>query len=436
MLYYSTSGKVEPVSFSRALLTGMPGDNGLYMPEHIPSFSDGYISELRGKSLREISLDVSRLYIGDDLPQNELERVVDSAINFDAPLVSLDEGIGILELFHGPTLAFKDYGARLMARLMEYFNRGESSRLLILVATSGDTGSAVASGFYGVDGIDVAILYPSGKVSSVQEQQLTTVGGNVTAFEVAGTFDDCQALVKSAFLDADLASQVRISSANSINISRLIPQIFYYFYGYSQTIPEGGDVVFSVPSGNFGNVTAGLFAKRMGLPVRCFISPTNINDTFPEYLMTGSYSPKPSVQTLSNAMDVGDPSNVRRINDMYGGDRGRIARDLYSWPYDDQLTSDGIRHMYSRYGYVADPHTSVGFLGLNTYRNKISSDVQGIALSTAHPAKFLDTVSVCVDKEINLPPALSDAMLKKKKSIPTENSFPVFKDKILERYSR
>ena len=435
MLYYSTAGKVEPVSFKEAVLAGLPIDNGLFMPENIPTLSKDYIDTIRSKSLKEISFDISSLYLNDDISQSDLDRIISDAINFEAPLVSIDKGIGILELFHGPTLAFKDFGARFMSRVMGYFNKDEDSRLLILVATSGDTGSAVASGFYGIDGIDVAVLYPSGKVSAVQEQQLTTVGGNVTAFEVAGTFDDCQALVKSSFLDSDVSKKLRISSANSINISRLIPQIFYYFYGYSQTDNRSKDVVFSVPSGNFGNVTAGLFAKRMGLPVRCFISSTNINDTFPEYLRTGSYSPKPSIQTLSNAMDVGDPSNVRRINDMYGNNIDRISKDLFSWPYNDQLTSDTIRYIYNRYDYIADPHTAVGLLGLNTYLKKIDSDAQGVCLSTAHPAKFIDTVNGCIDTEVALPPALSDAMTKDKKAIKIENNYKVFKDNILDRYS-
>ena len=434
MFYYSTERKSEPVRFREALLTGMPSDNGLYMPESIPIFPTEYFKKIRGMSLEQISFDILEAFIANDIPTNNLRDIVNSAIDFEAPLVSIDEGLSIMELFHGPTLAFKDFGARLMARLMAYYNKDEDSRLLILVATSGDTGSAVASGFSGIDGIDVAILYPSGKVSDVQEKQLTTVGGNVTAFEVDGTFDDCQRLVKEAFLDEDLRSKIRLSSANSINISRLIPQIFYYFYGYSQTNQDGGEVVFSVPSGNFGNVTAGLFAKRMGLPIKNFISPTNINDTFPDYIRTGAYSPRSSVQTISNAMDVGDPSNVKRINDLYDNDINRLSKDLFSWPYSDSLTVDGIRYLYEKFNYIADPHTSVGFLGLNTFRNKFDNRVQGIVLSTAHPAKFIHTVNKALNISVDIPSVLANAMLRDKKSIVTNSSYKSFRSRLLGIY--
>ncbi len=418
MRYYSTNNKISFVSLKEAVLKGLPEDNGLYMPESVPVLPDSFLKNLSDFSFKEISLFIAEALIGDSIPKKDLESIIDSAISFPAPLIKLDEGINILELFHGPSLAFKDFGARFMAQLMSYLNRDEDEELVILVATSGDTGSAVASGFYNTPGIKVIILYPTGKVSHLQELQLTTFGGNVSAVEVSGTFDDCQDLVKQSFLDTDLNNSFRLSSANSINIARLIPQSFYYFEAlkhFDNSLP----IVFSVPSGNFGNLTAGLFAKRMGLSVSKFIAATNINDIVPQYLTTGIFKPKESLQTISSAMDVGNPSNFFRILDLYGSTWNNINKDIIGFSFNDSETRNCIESVFNKYQYILDPHCAVGFLALEKY--SINKKVNGVILETAHPSKFINEVEPLIDTKISIPERLSSLMNKKQSSIKLTN---------------
>nr|HMU03957.1 threonine synthase [Saprospiraceae bacterium] len=351
------------------------------------------------------------------------------AINFPAPVVMLDEKIGTLELWHGPSLAFKDFGARFMAALMSYFIKNENQHTTILVATSGDTGGAVAAGFFKTPGIEVIILYPSGKVSDLQEKQLTTLGENITAIEINGTFDDCQALVKEAFLDSELNEKYYLSSANSINIARLIPQSFYYFEAYKQVKKYGKEVVFSVPSGNFGNITAGLLAKKMGLPIKRFIAATNVNKIVPDYLSTGNYTPKPSVATISNAMDVGSPSNFTRILALYDQDYKAIKKDIEGFWLDDTDTRTAMKEAYQKYQYVCDPHGAIGYQSLTN----LGENELGIFLETAHPAKFLDTVAETLGHKIDIPDALSSLVEKEKQSTMMDTSFASFKAFLLGR---
>ena len=358
MRLYSTNNKDLFVDLKTAVFQGLPEDNGLYMPEEIPVLPKGFFEDLKDFSFQEIALNVCSNLFGNTIPINDLAKLVTEAINFPAPLVKLDEQISILELFHGPSLAFKDFGARFMAKLMGYFNEEEEKELTILVATSGDTGGAVAAGFYKTPGIRVIILYPSGKVSNLQEKQLTTLGHNIQALEIDGTFDDCQALVKQAFLNKELRSKLRLSSANSINIARLIPQSFYYFQAYKQLPESGPSTVFCVPSGNFGNLTAGLLAKKMGLPIDHFIAATNANDVVPEYLATGTYTARPSVPTISNAMDVGNPSNFARMLDLYSSTWNNMQDEISGYAFDDDLTREGVKEVFEKYNYVCLLYTS------------------------------------------------------------------------------
>ena len=393
---YSTKNRSIRVSLREAVMKGLPEDNGLYMPVDIPVLPDSFIQDLRSYSFQEIALAVSRALFQGDIPEADLEKIILHAVNFPAPVVRLDRHTYSLELFHGPSLAFKDFGARFMAQLMGYFNRGADRELTILVATSGDTGGAVAAGFYRTPGIRVVILYPSGKVSPLQEKQLTTLGHNISALEIDGTFDDCQAMVKQAFLDPELKGHIRLSSANSINISRLIPQSFYYFEAFKQ-LPQPGDAIaFSIPSGNFGNLSAGLIAKRMGLPVAHFIAATNRNDIVPKYLQSGVFSPRPSVPTLSNAMDVGNPSNFARMEDMFTDDTqgstwNNMAKNISGWAFDDRQTERAMQEIYKQYHYAMDPHGAVGYLALREYQKRFPNH-RGIILETAHPTKFLSEV--------------------------------------------
>lgn len=399
-----------------AIFRGLPADNGLYMPEKLEPLPASFFEELPDLSFAEIGFRVSRQILQGSISDEDLRAVVDEAINFPAPVVKLDEQKYVLELFHGPSLAFKDFGARFMSRLMGHFNKGQQKQLVILVATSGDTGGAVAAGFYQTPGIEVVILYPKGKVSDLQEKQLTTLGHNIHALEVDGTFDDCQAIVKQAFLDEELRDQIRLSSANSINISRLIPQAFYYFEAYKQLGKSGDPVVFCIPSGNFGNLTAGLLAQRLGLPVHKFIAATNQNDVVPQYLSSGAYEPRPSVATLSNAMDVGKPSNFARMANLYGQVNGldplaestwkSMKELIVGYAYDDQTTEDAVRAVENKYGYTIDPHGAVGYLALDAYQ-KEHPNTRGVILETAHPSKFKPDVERILGREIEVPERLA-----------------------------
>ncbi len=411
-------------------MAGLAPDGGLYMPESIPRLPQRFFDELRGKSLQEIAFIVSTVFLGEDVPPEKLHEITSGALDFKIPLVQVGDA-HVLELFHGPTLAFKDVGARFMARLMSHFVelgstevQRESRELTILVATSGDTGSAVASGFHNVPGIRVIILYPSGKVSELQERQMTTLGGNITALEVDGVFDDCQALVKQAFVDTELSQTLWLSSANSINIARLIPQMFYYFWALGQ-LPEGEPRVVTVPSGNFGNLTAGLMAKRMGLPVDRFIAATNVNDVVPEYLTNGGYRPRPSVPTISNAMDVGAPSNFARMMELYGGDVQAVREDVVGIKVSEQQTRETIARVYREHSYVLDPHGAVAF---NACERSVK---RGIVMQTAHPAKFGDVVESQIGKPVEIPSRLAACMDHPKQASHMINNFEVFKGWLL-----
>ncbi len=427
MKYISTRNISPPASLKEAVLSGMPADGGLYLPEIIPQLVGRSIDTLGAMSFMEIAQKISTKFLSDDIPVSHLQEIVEHSMNLDVKLHQLDDGIAILETFHGPTMAFKDFGARFMARLMSYLIRGDDRELTILVATSGDTGSAVASGFLGIPGIRVVILYPSGKVSPSQEKQLTTQGQNIQALEVAGNFDDCQRLVKQAFADTDLRDQHMISSANSINIARLLPQSFYYAYTAGQMMQKPGDLVISVPSGNFGNLTAGLIAQRMGVPIHHFVASTNSNDVFPKYLTTGDFQPRPSDQTLSNAMDVGDPSNMARIRFLFKDDVKLIRSKVSSWSFDDQQTLDQIKDIYQRYEVIIDPHTSVGMLGMKEYLKSAKGVTQGVVVSTAHPAKFPESVDPVIGKRIPIPEQLAQYLEREKRAISMSTDYGEFR---------
>jgi threonine synthase len=428
MKLYSTNNRTIEVSLKEAVFKGLPDDNGLFMPVSIPRLDDSFFKKIDELSFQDIAYEVSKALIGDDVPAAELKKIIADVLTFDAPVVKVHDNIYVLELFHGPSLAFKDFGARFMARLMAYFLRTEKKDINILVATSGDTGSAVAQGFLDMPGIKVTILYPSGKVSDIQEKQLTTLGKNITALEVDGTFDDCQRLVKEAFLDKELNQKINLSSANSINISRLIPQTFYYFYAYSQLKKTGKPIVFSVPSGNFGNLCGGLIAKKMGLPVHKFIAATNVNDIVPDYLLKGIFKPRASVRTISNAMDVGNPSNFVRLLALYDMDLNKVRKDITGKSYTDARTSAAIGEVYNKTGYILDPHGAVGYLGLKEYLESEKADVNGIFLATAHTTKFLEVVEDVVGKKIELPARLQEIVNKEKKSIPLPPHFKNLKE--------
>ncbi len=431
MKLYSTNNKQKLFTLGEAVLKGLPDDNGLFMPSYIPKLPSVFFEKLPSLSFPELSFAVANALIDGAIPYSELEKIVFGAIDFAAPAIALDPKTHILELFHGPTLAFKDFGARFMARTMSYFNRNEDSELTILVATSGDTGGAVAAGFYDIPGIKVIILYPKGKVSHLQEKQLTTLGKNITALEVDGTFDDCQALVKQAFLDAEINSHLRISSANSINIARLIPQSFYYFEAWKQVF-DGQAPVFITPSGNFGNITAGLFAQKMGLPVKKFIAANNANDVFYHYLQTGEYTPKPSIQTISNAMDVGAPSNFARIMDLYGSTWNNVKQDIQAYSFSDDATLSGIQEVFDQYQYIIDPHGAVGYLAFKEHQKQNPNDI-GIILETAHPSKFIDVLPKEIANQVNTPDRLSTLANRKKVATQISIRFSEFKDFLLSR---
>jgi threonine synthase len=432
MKYYSTQESDKSYSLQEAVLKGLPDDNGLFMPESIPVLPFSFFNNLSDRSFKEISFDIAAAFLKDDVPEEIIEKIINSAITFPAPVIPLDAQTGILELFHGPTLAFKDFGAGFMAGLMSYFVRNQNTKLTILVATSGDTGGAVAKGFYKTDGIEVIILYPSGKVSGLQEKQLTTLGENITAIEVDGTFDDCQRMVKTAFHDGDLLQKYQLSSANSINISRLIPQSFYYFESWKQVQHTGKQIVFSVPSGNFGNLTAGVFAKKMGLPVAKFIAAVNSNDVFTQYIKTGNYHPHTSVRTLSNAMDVGAPSNFARLMSVYQESHDKIKSDIASYSFDDAATAAMIVDIYNRYHYITDPHGAVALSGAESFR-KEHPGYYCIALGTAHPAKFAEEMRDILHFEIPVPESLSSLADKSKQAFMLKADFTELKTFLLSR---
>jgi threonine synthase len=431
MKFYSTNNKNLKVDLKEAVTQGLAPDNGLYMPEHIPVLPKEFFDTIHTKSFRDIAFIVAQNIIGDDVPADELRRIVDHTIQFDAPVVEVDDHAYALELFHGPTLAFKDFGARFMSQLLGYFAKEQSQEIVVLVATSGDTGSAVANGFLGVKGTKVIVLYPSGKVSEIQEKQFTTLGQNVTALEVDGTFDDCQSLVKQAFLDDVLRKKYFLTSANSINIARLIPQSFYYFYAYAQVKDKNKPVVISIPSGNFGNLTGGLLAQRMGLPIERFIATTNVNDVVPEYLKTEVFTPRPSRQTISNAMDVGNPSNFVRLLDLFDNDFARLSKNIVGYAFSDDETRAAMRHIYASTDYVMDPHGAIGYLGLIKYLEERGEDITGIFLETAHPAKFKEVVDETLSRPIDIPLPLQRFLEQPKKSIPMKSDFEGFKDFLL-----
>lgn len=427
MKLYSTNNKNNTASFKEAVIMGIAKDGGLFMPAEFPVLSNEFFKYIGNKSFQEISFIVADNLIDGEIPEKDLQQIIEDAINFTAPIEKINDNTYVLELFHGPTLAFKDFGARFMAKTLSYFHKNENKEVTILVATSGDTGSAVANGFLNVEGIKVVLLYPSGKVSQIQEQQLTTLGSNITALEIDGVFDDCQRLVKQAFADKDLNSKMNLSSANSINIARLIPQSFYYFNAYAQLNDKSLPVVFSVPSGNFGNLTGGLFAYKMGLPVHRYIAATNSNDVFPEYLRTGVYTAKPSVKTISNAMDVGNPSNFARISDLFDNNCVEVKKVIFSQPYNDDQTKNAIKEVKTKLGYLLDPHGAVGYLALADYLKENRGAYSSIILETAHPAKFADILEEVLSQKVELPEKLQACMSKKKKSIKLSKEFDDFK---------
>jgi threonine synthase len=433
MELYSTNNTASRVSFKDAVFNSMPQDKGLYMPVTIPRLDDKFINHLDEYTLPEIAFHVAKNILGDAIPADDLKAIIYDAINFYAPIVELEEDVYVLELFHGPSLAFKDFGARFMSRVMSYFLEEGEKQLDVLVATSGDTGGAVALGFLGVPNTRVTILYPKGKVSDIQELQLTTNGQNIRALEINGTFDDCQALVKQAFTDKELNEKFRLTSANSINIARLIPQTFYYFNAYAQLLKQGKNkVVFSVPSGNFGNIGAGLLAWKMGLPVEQFIAATNANDTVPAFLKSGVYQPKPSVATLSNAMDVGNPSNWVRIADMFKDDMDKLKSIITGFSYDDTETLAAIKKVDTDYNYIVCPHTAIAWQALKDWKKLHSdSEASGVFLATAHPCKFPDVFPDNIAEKIDVPEQVKSLEEKDRQSVILGKEFDEFKHWLL-----
>jgi threonine synthase len=419
----STKDPRTSVSFIGALREGMPPGGGLFIPAAIPACSEGFLRAIGGLTFPEISFEVARLFIGDEIPEPDLELIVREAITFDAPLRRLDESTAVLELFHGPTLAFKDFGARFMARVMAYAHRGDDAAYTVLVATSGDTGSAVASAFHGMKGVSVVLLYPSGRVSRIQESQLTGFTGNVTALEIDGTFDDCQRLVKQAFADGELSARRHLTSANSINVARLLPQTFYYFNALARLGEKDRPIVFSVPSGNLGNLTAGLIARRMGVPVLRFVAALNANDVLARYLDTGVYTPGRAVTTLSNAMDVGDPGNLPRVRSLFNDDIALIRKGVYSTSCTDAETREAISGAFAAHGYVLDPHGAVAYAALGRFRRQAGEPFTGVVLETAHPAKFLDAYEPEMRTLITTPRRLQDLLGGEKRSVRLPSRF-------------
>ena len=421
MHYYSLSNPNETTNFAQAVVNGIAPDRGLYFPSEIPRLPASFFDKIEEMDVHEMALTAIQAFVGDEIPKEELERIVKTTLDFEFPVVPVEDQIGSLELFHGPTLAFKDVGARFMAQCLGYFNKQNSTqKVTVLVATSGDTGGAVANGFLGVEGIEVVILYPKGKVSKVQEQQLTTLGQNITALEVDGVFDDCQDMVKTAFLDSEITNQRTLTSANSINVARWLPQMLYYFLAYRQLKHKNKPLVVAVPSGNFGNICAGMIAQQMGLPIDHFVAATNVNDAVPAYLESGNYQAVKTTPTISNAMDVGDPSNFVRIQKIYGNDFENLSQHLSGYRFTDEETRTAMQHIHTSSGYVADPHGAVGYLGLKKYLEN-HPDKYGIFLETAHPVKFLTTVEETLGTKVELPQRIQDLLEKEKQSTPISN---------------
>jgi threonine synthase len=421
MNYYDIKNPTHKVSLKEAVLKSISSDSGLYMPERIPVLPGSFFAHLKDLSLQEIAFDVSKAMLGEDIPDEALKQIVNKAISFPIPLKQLDENIYVLELFHGPTFAFKDVGARFMAGLFQYFLQNENREVVILVATSGDTGSAVANAFYNIKGVKVVILYPSGKVSELQEKQLTTMGGNITALEVDGNFDDCQYLVKQAFADPELNQQLNLTSANSINFARLFPQSFFYFNAIAQLSKADKPVTISVPSGNFGNLTSGLIAKKMGLPIHKFIAATNRNHAVPDYLQSGNYQPQQTYHTITNAMDVGNPSNFPRMLEIYQKKHLAMAADVKGYWFTDDQTRSAMAELQAKYAYQSDPHGAIAYAGLK--ESGLLKDNTGIFLETAHPAKFPDEVEKSTHVKVEMPEALNEVIKLQKKAIKMGNSY-------------
>lgn len=430
MNFYSLNHKAPRVSFKDAVIKGIAPDKGLYFPERITSLPDSFFEQIEELSDHEIAFRAIHQFVADDIPDEKLKEILASVLDFNFPVVEIENNVATLELFHGPTMAFKDVGARFMANCLGYFSEGKNSEVTVLVATSGDTGGAVANGFLGVDSVKVVILYPSGKVSDIQERQLTTLGQNITALEVDGTFDDCQKMVKTGFLDEVLTEKMQLTSANSINVARWLPQLFYFLFAYKQAKSKRREIIFSVPSGNFGNICAGMVAQRLGMPVKHFVASTNLNDTVPEFMQTGHYHPKPSTPTISNAMDVGDPSNFIRIRHLFEDDFKTLAKNLSSYTFTDNETRKALLEIYTNSGYVADPHGAVGYLGLKKYQQD-HPETYGIFLETAHPVKFLDVVKKTIGKTLEMPRQIQKVLGKEKKSI-TIRSYEELKGYLLK----
>ncbi len=431
MQYYSTNGKAPLATLEEAVVRGLAPDKGLYMPQEIRPLPQEFFDNIENMSFQEMSYQVAHNFFGDDVDAESLREIVFDTLAFETPIVKVEDNIYSLELFHGPTLAFKDVGARFMARLLRYFIKREGKKQVnVLVATSGDTGSAVANGFLGVDGIHVYVLYPKGKVSKIQESQFTTLGKNITAIEVDGVFDDCQALVKSAFMDEELQGHMNLTSANSINVARFLPQAFYYFNAYAQAkkLGKADNLTICVPSGNFGNITAGLFAQRMGLPIKHFIAANNANDIFYNYLLSGIYSPKASIQTIANAMDVGDPSNFARILDLYKSSHAEICNHISGATYSDDEIAATMKKCYEQTSYVLDPHGACGYQAL---KDNLKEGETGVFLETAHPAKFKEKVDAILSTDIEIPTRLADFMKGKKQSLEMTADFSAFKQFLL-----
>ncbi len=420
MKYFSLNHNSKSTLFHDAVKKGLAPDRGLYFPETIPQLPKTFFDEIEKMSIPEMAYKVIKPYVGNQITKEKLMEIVSETLDFEFPIVEITDNIAALELFQGPTLAFKDVGARVMARSLGHLNRDSEEKTTVLVATSGDTGGAVANGFLGVNKVNVVILYPKGKVSEIQEKQLTTLGQNITALEVDGVFDDCQEMVKSAFLDTGLSS-INLTSANSINVARWLPQMFYYFIAYRNLKHKNKKLVFSVPSGNFGNICAGIMGKQMGLPIDHFIASTNLNDSVPRYLETGNYDPQPTIPTLSNAMDVGNPSNFSRIEKIFNNDVVRMKKTLSGFRFTDQETKKALKEIYELNGYVADPHGAVGYLGLKEYLTHQKEDLYGVFLETAHPVKFLDTVNSTLKIDVEIPKQLKNILSEDKVSIPIKN---------------
>ena len=430
MLYYSTNNRQHKVSLKEAIIKGIADDKGLFMPEKINKLPQSFYDQIENLSLQEIAFEVANQFFGEDVDREALKEIVHDSLNFPIPLVQIKPDLYSLELFHGPTLAFKDVGGRFMARILNYFTKNQKEEIIVLAATSGDTGSAVANGFLGVKGIKVGILYPKGKVSKIQEMQFTTLGQNITAFEVDGTFDDCQAMVKNAFADDSLRKKLNLTSANSINIGRLLPQAFYYFHGYAQLPHKQKETIVCVPSGNYGNITAAIIAKRMGLPLQHFIAATNVNDVVPEFLKTSVYTPRPSVQTIANAMDVGNPSNFARILDLYDHSYEAIKTDISGYSCSDATIRKTIAEVYKASDYLLDPHGAVGYNALT--EALASSNKQGFFIGTAHPAKFNEVVEDIIQEPVVIPERLEHFMHGTKQSIETSTDYVEFRERLIQ----